>query len=631
METVELVSSAIQAIGEQRFGDALAKLEQASAQDPDSPLPRHGLGLLALYTSEPVVALNLFNEAHKIAPSVAEHAEALAITYARLGKLHDALFFAKLSTALPSNGMPELLPAWLGRFADHFVNIKTDPLLHAALALQQSGKLEDAEAMFRREISLNPHSTDGWRGLAVTLLDLGKPFEALEALRGVVAQDKREAWDLTTIGRALAMCGRAGEGMALHDRASREAPADIAINAARLADLRYAPASSGALIAAAAQQWAATLPPRPEAGDRWVEPLADRKLRVGLLSGRLDSPRAAANALLPFLQRADLVGWELTVFSYSEHEDQLTRRLRHVAFDWVDITAIDDATAALMIENADLDLVIALDDIGVNRRPGLLLEYPNCPVVGWAEHPSIAAALGMRGVVGDRRILAGEDLSGLAASVTLPGALYGLNEETPEALPFRDDGEPRIIGIRAPRGHFTPANCALVADLLAALPGCLLLVDYYRVGGQAGFDDLVEQFVWHGCSDRIVTLTDLSPAEAERNFIETADVIVDLPPVSDVDGAVAALMKGRPVVTLTGATPSSRSTASALSGLGLEEWAVDDAGALASAVGAVLADRQAAQDRVLAAIAGGEAARPLSRAKALEQALRQVAASLEAN
>ncbi|MFX6815291.1 hypothetical protein ABTH42_19105, partial [Acinetobacter baumannii] len=88
----------------------------------------HLLGLLALYTGEPVEALRFFTAAHQKAPSAHEHAEALAITYARLGKLHDALFFAKLSPALANSQVPGLLPSWLGVFADHFLNIKADPL-----------------------------------------------------------------------------------------------------------------------------------------------------------------------------------------------------------------------------------------------------------------------------------------------------------------------------------------------------------------------------------------------------------------------------------------------------------------------------------------------------------------------
>ncbi|MFM9735733.1 hypothetical protein, partial [Streptomyces niveiscabiei] len=88
------------------------------------------------------------------------------------------------------------------------LNIKADPLLHSALALQAEGKLADAEQMFRREITLNPHSIDGWRGLAATINAQNRPFDALMALQGLVSAGPPKGWDYATIGYTLARCGR---------------------------------------------------------------------------------------------------------------------------------------------------------------------------------------------------------------------------------------------------------------------------------------------------------------------------------------------------------------------------------------------------------------------------------------
>jgi len=623
-DTTELVAGALQAIDEHRIADALSALNKALELDPSSANVRHGLGLLALRTGEPVIALNLFNEAHRLAPNVAEHAEALAVVYAKLGKLPDALFFGKLSPSLKNSELPGLLPSWMDKFFDAFMNIKQAPLLQSGFSLYESGQFAEAEAMFNRELNLDPHTSDAWRGLASTQLELGKPLEALQALRGLMALGNTTPQDLSMLGRALTRCGRAVEGMALHDRALRQDPDDAAAELMRLADMRFAPMIGASAMTAAAKTWAAALPAPHEPEERFFEPLDGRKLRLGLLSGNLDAGRASLNALTPFLQRGDAAGWELTVFSAARFEDQATRRLRHVAFDWIDIREIDDATAALMIENAELDVLIVLDDIGLNDRPGLLLQRPNCLVLYWAEQPAVARALGTQGVVGDAVVLG--DQAADDAAFVLPTPMFGLAEDAVTPLPLRDEADQRLIGVRARRQDFTPENCAVLADVLAALPDCMLLVDHLRVGGPLGFDDLVEQFAWHGCSERIASVADVTPETADQVFFDMADLIIDLGPLSDVDTAVAALCRGRPVVTLAGDLPAGRKTASALTALSLTDWIAASPAGLIEVARGIMADRAVAQEKAAAAVASGEGAKPLGRAKALEAGLRRVVA-----
>lgn len=630
--TEDLVALALQALADKQLGEAYALIEKISAIDPNSSLTRHLLGLLALYTSEPVEALRFFTDAHEAAPSIQEHAEALAITYARLGKLHDALYFAKLSPALSHSQVPGLLPRWLGVFADHFLNIKADPLLQAALALQSEGKLAEAEQMFRREITLNPHSMDGWRGLAATLNALGRPFDALMALQGLVSAGAAKPWDFAAIGHTLARCGRHDEAAALYGRAVRQDPDDAGIGAARIADLRFNPAMTAAALSAAASAWrAGTAVAEKNVDPPYFEPLEGRKLRVGLLSGRLSAAAAPLNALSMFLQRGDQVGWELTVFNLGRQDDALTRRLRHVADDWIDFADIDDATAALMIENVAVDVLVALDDVGTNARAGLLLERPNCLILSFAELPAVAAAFGADGVIVDPTLGAGlSDAAGLVA--TVPGALYGLAEDTLPPLPPRSGDEPRVIGIRAGRAQLNPTTCAVLADLLAALPEALVLLDASRLGGEGSFEDLLGQFVWYGCSDRVVTMADVSAGEEAMQMFAASDMILDLGPVNDVESAMAALLLGRPVATMNGDTPAGRTTASALTGLGLADWIAETPADLVAIVSSMLGEdgREMARQRAIDAVAGGAHARPLARAKTLAAALRDFVASRQA-
>lgn len=621
----DLLASALQSINGGDIAQSVTLLGEAMERDPKSATARHLLGLLASRNGDLVAALGFFNEAHNFAPDILEHAEALAITYAKLGKVADALFFAKMSPALQPSQTPGLLPSWMGQFADHFANIKADPLLQAGLSFQAEGKLADAEAMFRQEITLNPHSTEGWRSLALTLLAQDKPFEAEMAMRGLVATAALDAQDFAMLGQIKTQTGRPAEAMAAFENARRMAPDDPGVAVGGLAGLRFNPAISADTLVAAVQAWVAGRPPAPISDQPFIEPLSGRKLRVGLLSGRIEAGLKATNALSLFLQRGEQVGWELTVLNCTRREDPITRRLRHVAEDWIDLAEIDDATASLMIENVGVDVLVALDDLGNNERPGLLLEHPNCLILAWGEHPAIAAALGADGVIGDATLLAGH--AG-PLQVTVAGSLYGLPDESLPPLPPRGADEPVVIGLRASRAQLNPTVCAQLAGLLLARPDALLLVDKPRLGGEAGFDDLVEQFVWYGCADRIVSLEDVPPEELVMTFLASLDVLLDLPPVSDVDAAVGALLLGRPVVSWAGDLPSSRSTASVLTGLGLGTWVAHSADQVEMAISAILSDRAGACRQVVDAVAAGDALRPLARAKALEAALRQAVSTI---
>ena len=64
-----------------------------------------------------------------------------------------------------------------------------DMLSNLGMALHSLGNLQEAESHYRRATELNPHFTNAWANLTETLLEQGKPEEALATARRSLQAD----------------------------------------------------------------------------------------------------------------------------------------------------------------------------------------------------------------------------------------------------------------------------------------------------------------------------------------------------------------------------------------------------------------------------------------------------------
>jgi Flp pilus assembly protein TadD len=99
-----------------------------------------------------------------------------------------------------------------------------DSSLAAAIALHRQGRLDEAEAAYRRILAQNPHLAEAHNALGIALQQQGKPAEAAESFRRAVALKPDYAGAYGNLGAALKALGEAEQSLAALEQAMILAP-----------------------------------------------------------------------------------------------------------------------------------------------------------------------------------------------------------------------------------------------------------------------------------------------------------------------------------------------------------------------------------------------------------------------
>ncbi|HZT89961.1 MAG TPA: hypothetical protein VFA12_18465 [Stellaceae bacterium] len=585
---------------------ALAAAETALRSHPEFPPACHAVGLAALRLGRLANAIQLFERAHAADPATFEHAEALAIGYAAAGRLVDSLYYGKLATALtPSAEFSDLLPPWVGTFADHFRLIQDDPLVSRGNALLAAGQADAARELFRQEIELDRHSAAGWRGLAAASLAAGRPADAVVASQALCEVEPERAVNLAALGCALSAAGRHAEAHASY-REAKALGSEPDIDASAIAALVADPATPRATLAAELGTVAAHRPPCPRRPTAPTSPVG-RPLRVGFLSARFRAG-AGLDLFLPIIESRDRAAWHVFLYDCGAGDDALGRRLRNAAASVTELAEVDDDTAALLIGNDAIDVLIDLDLHEPGWRWGIVAQRPAAAMLGWLGLEETGSALGYDAMLGDRWTHGdGTDVVAMPDGVfCVPGdAIVAGDAARPQA-------ERAIFATLATPAQVTADAVGVWGKILAAVPNASLHLDPLRLYGVA--EQIREQLATQGLGAQVL----LEPEPV-------ADVVLD-PPGAAVcpELVLAALRSGAPVVTLPGDIPARRRVASMLRALGLDDLvAADREDYVRRAVRLAEPQARAAAVAEIAARPSGERLTPAARAAALHDALRR--------
>jgi len=101
--------------------------------------------------------------------------------------------------------------------------------LHEALALQQQGRLREAEKIYARVLKTAPDNFDALNLLGAVKLQQGRVGEAERLLRAAVKANPRAAGGWSNLGQALYALTRAPEALRCLDKARALAPDDVDI------------------------------------------------------------------------------------------------------------------------------------------------------------------------------------------------------------------------------------------------------------------------------------------------------------------------------------------------------------------------------------------------------------------
>ncbi len=104
-----------------------------------------------------------------------------------------------------------------------------DDVLARALQLHQSGRLADAERLYRQGLALQPDSASGQFNLGVALSQLNRPAEAVAAFQKSLALAPNQVECLNSLGVALGILGRLDEALDAYWRALKIEPENATV------------------------------------------------------------------------------------------------------------------------------------------------------------------------------------------------------------------------------------------------------------------------------------------------------------------------------------------------------------------------------------------------------------------
>jgi predicted O-linked N-acetylglucosamine transferase (SPINDLY family) len=300
------------------------------------------------------------------------------------------------------------------------------------------------------------------------------------------------------------------------------------------------------------------------------------KIRIGYLSG--DLHMHAVGLLTPELfELHDRDKFEVWAFCWTPESDMPQRKRILAAMDrHVRLAGVDDATAARLIAEAGIDVLVDLQGLTSGARPAIL---------GWRAAPVQVSYLGLPGTSG----LPGVDWI-LADAYVMPPELEPYCTEKPIRLPhcYQVSDRQREVAPRPQRStyglpddqfvycsfnnnfKFTPEVFGAWMRVLQQVPRSVL---WLLADNDTARENMLRQADAHGVPrDRLIFAPRVAPPEYLARF-QCADLVLDTFPYNAGTTASDALWMGTPIVTLSGRSYISRMAGSLLTAVGLPELA----------------------------------------------------------
>ncbi len=304
----------------------------------------------------------------------------------------------------------------------------------------------------------------------------------------------------------------------------------------------------------------------------------DGKVRIGYLSG--DLHMHAVGLLTPELfELHDRSRFETTAFCWTpdspQPEFQRQRQRILSAMDHhVRLAGVDDHTAARLIAQAGIDVLVDLQGLTSGARPAIL-GYRAAPVqVSYLGLPGTSALPGVDWMLADRFVM--------------PDALQPYCTEQPILLPhcYQVSDRQRVVAAKPERSKyglpddafvfcsfnnnhkFTPEMFGAWMRIVVAVPGSVL---WLLADNDTARDNMLREAAAHDVAPaRLIFAPRVPPAEYLARF-QLADLMLDTFPFNAGTTASDALWMGTPIVTRAGRTYISRMAGSLLTAVGLPD------------------------------------------------------------
>jgi protein O-GlcNAc transferase len=481
-------------------------------------------------------------------------------------------------------------------------------LFESALAYHQSGRLADAEKIYRQILARNPNHADALNMLGVlmgqasrfdaavelirravqikpdyaeahgnlgnTYKDLGKLDEAIASYRQAIRFKFDLAGAHSNLGNVLKRQGQLEDAIASHRQAIRLKPDLAPAHSNLIYDLHFHPSYDAKMIYEEHRQWNRQHAQRfknfiqPHANDR--DP--DRRLRIGYVSPDF-CQHPVGQFLLPLLAAHDADRCEIFCYSDVRRPDHMTALLHQHVRQWRNTVGLTDDRAAQLVREDQIDILVDLTMHMARNRMLLFARKPAPVQVTYLAYCSTTGLDAMDYRLTDPHL----DPPGMndnfysEKSIRLPDTYwcYSLDEQTSQVnqLPAQNTGEV-TFGCLNNFCKVSPAALQLWIQLLQAIPKSQLVLHAHEGNHRDRVRDLLKQGEVDPARLKFVGWV---PYYEYFKLYQQIDIGLDPFPCNGGTTTCNALWMGVPVVTLAGQTAVGRGGVSVLRNIGLPE------------------------------------------------------------
>jgi predicted O-linked N-acetylglucosamine transferase (SPINDLY family) len=316
------------------------------------------------------------------------------------------------------------------------------------------------------------------------------------------------------------------------------------------------------------------VPKPPAAPLHAAMPPRSGKIKIGYLSGDLHH-HAVGLLTAELFELHDRSRFEVWAFCWTAESDSPQRKRILKAMDrHVRLAGVDDLTAARLIAQAGIDVLVDLQGITNGARPAILGHRPAPVQVSYLGLPGTSALPGVDWIIADRFVMP-ESLLPYCTErpIYLPHCYQVSDRQRPVALtPQRAAcGLPEDAFVYCSFNNtfkFTEEVFDAWMRILQQVPGSVL---WLLADNDVALENMRRRADMHGVArERLIFAPRVSPPDYLARFA-VADLMLDTFPYNAGTTASDALWMGTPIVTWAGRSYISRMAGSLLNAVGLPD------------------------------------------------------------
>ena len=454
------------------------------------------------------------------------------------------------------------------------------PWLQLGNALARLGRLEEAGDALRQALGRQPKYVEALLSLSAVQAAQGRYRDARAAAAAALRFDPGCARAHINLGGIDNTLGDLAAARAHYRRARELNPADFGSWSSELYCLSHDADQDPQALYDAHREFGARLESRvgSAATDHPNTREPERRLRVGVLSGDFrDHP--VARFLEPVWAALDSDRIALVAYDNAPADDVVARRLRGLAHQWIDVSALDDAALAARIRGDRIDVLIDHAGHTARNRLGVFARKPAPLQAMWVGYPGTSGLQAM-----DYRLV--------DPVIAPPGRLDHYFTERLAYLPLMLVlNRPEVLPALSPppfrrKGCFTFGSfnrlnklgepvLALWAEVLRRTPDARLVLG--AVPDAASATRLRERLAAKGVSEARLDFLLYRPFEQYLAAHGEIDLLLDAFPWTGGTTTHLGLWMGVPTLTLAGSTLAGRLGATALAAVGLQSLVAESA------------------------------------------------------